>query len=221
LKRIRSVASAYSEYSLKFELWAWLGTTFFSRRPKSHNGILHLGSGDGMVDGYCNADFFRFNVLRRLFLKKPHKELNWELDARRPLYCEDNFFEGIFSEHTLEHLSLSDVRRLLLELFRVLKAGGRIRLSVPDLKKYVDFYEGRSVASEFQQWEIPGEALWSLNHDFGHQCCFDGEFLGALLLEAGFSEVRSCDFKEGLDSRLLLELEERRWESLYIEAKKP
>ena len=52
----------------------------------------------------------------------------------------NNSVDFIFTSHFLEHLYLSNAKNLLSECFRVLKIGGVIRISVPDLEYAVSFW---------------------------------------------------------------------------------
>jgi SAM-dependent methyltransferase len=55
-------------------------------------------------------------------------------DLTKPLPFPDNTFSVIYGAHVLEHLYLTDARRLLHECRRILRPGGLIRLVVPDLR---------------------------------------------------------------------------------------
>ena len=62
------------------------------------------------------------------------------LDLRYPLNCPDSVWDGVFTEHTIEHLYPNQVYHLLMELYRTMKDGTVIRITVSDLKKYIEFY---------------------------------------------------------------------------------
>ena len=55
-------------------------------------------------------------------------------DAIRYLPFEDNEVDVIYTSHMLEHLSPKGAIKFLLEAKRTLRAGGVLRISVPDLK---------------------------------------------------------------------------------------
>jgi predicted SAM-dependent methyltransferase len=215
--RLEFIAGARRHSALSRELASLFGRTLLSRRPPLKNGYLHLGSGTLYKDGYCNADFFPFNGLRRL-LRRPAKPVDWALDIRYPLKCDDAFFRGAFCEHTLEHINVWDGIQLLGELHRVLAPGAVLRVSVPSLEKYIEYYVGAAPHPNFNLWQVKGEAFWSLTHNWGHQTVFDFELLGKLLEQAGFGDVTRCEFGEGRDEALLLDHPSRRWETLYVEA---
>src|SRR6185369_15151970 len=65
------------------------------------------------------------------------------------------------------------------------------------------------------------EALDWIYHHPTHRTLVDFETLALHLHEAGFTNVQRCDFLEGRDPALLNDQEDRRKESLYVEAVKP
>lgn len=74
---------------------------------------LNLGGGDVDIPGYENVD------------RKFGKEVF-------PLAYPDNSADEIYASHVLEHFPMADVPKVLAEWVRVLKPGGRLRVSVPD-----------------------------------------------------------------------------------------
>ncbi|MFH1360099.1 MAG: methyltransferase domain-containing protein [Candidatus Omnitrophota bacterium] len=183
------------------------------------NGInlLNLGCGQEIFEGWVNADFFKGFIPWRKYTWKP----DWMLDLRYPLRCDDNLFDGVFCEHTIEHLYPQEVSQLLRETLRVMKPGAWLRISVPDLEKYVNFYAGEGTLENFtSRWATGCEAIRSLTQNWLHYSVWDYTLLERFLREAGFSQIRKVGFMEGSDAHLLRDSEERRWESLYMEAQK-
>jgi len=143
------------------------------------------------------------------------------LDLRFPLNCDDNVWDGVFSEHTLEHLYPDQVLQLLKELYRTIKPGAWLRISVPDLKKYVKYYCGEGVHELFNRWQTGCEAIRTLTQDYGHLSVWDSTLLAKFLKEAGFVNIQEVSFMQGTDKLLLMDQQDRAWESLYMEAQKP
>jgi SAM-dependent methyltransferase len=56
-----------------------------------------------------------------------------ECDLRGTFPFPDDYFDGVYHSHVLEHFTLSDGRRFIGECRRVLKPGGVLRVAVPDL----------------------------------------------------------------------------------------
>jgi SAM-dependent methyltransferase len=174
------------------------------------NPFLHLGCGVNLLEGFDNVDFYTMRFWRVQHIGH---------DLRYPLPYADKVFDGAFSEHTLEHLHVVDGLKMLCEVKRVLKPGSVFRVSVPDVRKYVDFYEGKTSDPEFMKFQNGCEAIWSLTQNWGHLSCWDVPMLTQQLKAAGFSDVIACDFRSGSNSALLRDSEGRRWESLYLEAR--
>jgi predicted SAM-dependent methyltransferase len=130
-------------------------------------------------------------------------------------------WDGIFSEHTFEHLYPLEVFNLVKELKRTMKPGAWIRITVPDLKKYVNYYCGKQMHEEFLRWASGCEAIRSLTQSYGHKSVWDSELLKYVLKELGFINIKEVSFMQGTDKFLLIERKERQWETLYMEAQKP
>jgi len=84
---------------------------------------LNFGCGHRFADGWVNIDFHsehpevrRVNLLQR-----------WPFS--------DEYFDAVYSSHTLEHFTLATAERLLKECSRVMKPGAVIRTVVPDLEQ--------------------------------------------------------------------------------------
>ena len=217
----------YSLYSTKhqtnliglmfFELKSFLGRLLLGMTPPLVNPkikLLHLGCGNLIFAEWVNADFFVFR-----FWRKP-KSL-WMLDLRYPLKCEDNYWDGIFTQHVLEHLYPNSAFNLLEELLRTLKSKHWVRICVPDLSKYVAYYIGEPSHKKFYRWTTGAEAIWALTQNWGHRSVWDSQLLTLALRQVGFVNVREVGFGQGTDERLIKDSEERKCESLYVEAQKP
>ncbi|MEB3309087.1 MAG: hypothetical protein VKJ02_02540 [Snowella sp.] len=208
---------------LIFEIKSWIGRHFFQKRKlqitTNHTYFLNLGCGSNTQTGnWVNADFFSG------FLPKRASDIpdpDWMLDLRYPLNCPANSWDGVFTEHTLEHFYPDEVLAILNELYRTMKSQAWLRITVPDLQKYIDYHEGCAVDPEFLQWKTGCEAIHFLTQSFFHLSVWNEELLTQFLKMAGFIHIKKVDFHQGTDHRLFIERKERWWESLYIEAQKP
>jgi predicted SAM-dependent methyltransferase len=219
------IVHKYSELKLiellKFELRSFYGRKILRPKPKfkNHNlNLLHLGCGSTVFEDWINADFFT-NLLS--FWKRSANQRDWMLDLRYPMNCHDNVWDGVFSEHTLEHLYPNQAFQLLKEVHRTMKPGAWLRVTVPDLNKYVRYYCGESVNEKFNTWQTGCEAVRSLTQDHIHLSVWDSELLGVFLKEVGFFKIKEVSFMEGTDPLLLKDKQQRAWETLYMEAQKP
>jgi predicted SAM-dependent methyltransferase len=202
--------------SIRFEFSSLVGRKLFSRCPPIVSGgpqLLNLGCGANRYDEFVNADFFTFKS--GFFLKH-----FWMLDLRYKLKVSDNYWDGVYSEHTLEHLYPKQVESLLLELHRTLKPGAWLRIIVPDLAKYVNYYNGEESHPLFHRWHYRAQAMRNISQNHFHYSLWDAPLLTLFLKNAGFAIVLKKSFGQGSDSRLLKDSANREWESLYIEARK-
>lgn len=93
-------------------------------------------------------------------------------DIRQPLPYADFTVDNIRAEHVLEHVTAPDGLRFLMECYRVLKHGGKLRICVPNLSK--PYYNG-----------IPDRLRDGiLNH--GHLSAYNHPLLFQFLIAAGF-----------------------------------
>lgn len=207
---------------LVFELKSLLGRTFLNKKPKlnKEKNYLNLGCGNKTSPQFINADFF--NNFK--FWRKNIIALEWQLDLRHPLNCANKVFDGIYSEHVLEHLYPSEVERLLSELFRVMKDGAVLRIVVPDIEKYVKFYiqDFNSIDSfEFnKRYKTGCSAIRNMTQNYFHFSVWDFNELKEYLSAVGFSNIQRMSHGNSQDKKLQIDSEERKWESLYVEAVK-
>jgi predicted SAM-dependent methyltransferase len=200
---------------LYFEFKSLYGRLLLNSKLKLKSGernLLNLGCGKTQFKNWVNADFF---------VVKNNNKPDWMLDLRFPLNCDDNVWDGVFTEHTIEHLYPDQALQLLQELYRTMKPGAWLRVTVPDLRKYVSYYCGQEVNEKFNQWETGCEAIRTLTQDYIHLSVWDSELLGNCLKSSGFVNIKEVSFNEGTDILLLKDKEERAWETLYMEAQKP
>jgi predicted SAM-dependent methyltransferase len=198
-----------------FELRSAIGRVFQREPPEVGTPrLLNLGCGDTYLDGWVNADFF--SLLH--FWRRPRS--HWSLDLRYPFRCPPDHWDGILTEHVIEHFHPHEAAHVIREMFRTLRPGGLVRVIVPSLPKWIAAYQGASSAVEFARFR-GAEVIWSLAQDHGHRSVWDLPLLSGLLEEAGFVDVREVRYLQGTDPRLLRDTEDRDWNSLYVEARKP
>lgn len=189
---------------LSFEIKSFLGRTFLNQKPKIRYGelnLLNLGCGNNKFENFVNADFFSLG-LRSMILGLESRP-DWMLDLRFPFNCDDNVWDGVFMEHTLEHLYPDIAEKLLTELYRTMKPGSWVRITVPDLAKYISYYLGREVNHNFQRLGSGCEAVRSLTQNYFHLSVWDSELLRICLRESGFVNVQEVSFMQGNNLLLL------------------
>jgi predicted SAM-dependent methyltransferase len=194
-------------YLLKFELAGLIGRTFFSRPPYPKSKLLHLGCGDNYLDEFVNADFY---YLRWVPFRKQPGKYDWLADFRYKLNCPDNYWEGVFSEHTVEHLHYSDCLQLFKELYRTMKPNAWLRICVPGLEEVLNINSKQTMAI----------AIYNLTQNYGHVSVWDSVLMTEVLKEAGFTKIYKVSYRKGSDPRLLQDSAGRSQGSLYMEARK-
>lgn len=210
---------------------------------------LNFGCGRTPTKGWLNFDNspalklsqspFRYWMSKslRLLNKEQVENIEWNkkneihfADATKALPFNDTTVDYIYTSHMIEHLLRSDVESFLKECLRVLKVGGIIRISVPDLQLAVDTYVQNKDADAFME-NILVEAppISSMKQKFRllvvgyrhHQWMYDGDSLVKLLSKTGFQNVEVC--KPGFTNMSDpdgLDLHERSEQSVYLEAVK-
>lgn len=170
------------------------------------------------------------NVINLDYIWRPEVDICWDVTQGLPLRSQT--IKGIFTEHCLEHLPFEAVDYVLSECWRVLRPGGNIRIVVPDgelyLTRYTRIIEGETGIklpySEEDSYEGLYSPIMSVNRIFrahGHLFIYDFDTLQQLLAKNGFINIEKTTFRSGRNPKLLLDMEFRAVESLYLEAAKP
>jgi predicted SAM-dependent methyltransferase len=143
-------------------------------------------------------------------------------DIRFRFPFENEVYNGIITEHTIEHLTPLDAINLFKEFYRIIRPSGVVRIIVPDLEKYIKFYLQDSIkeeiTNEFETFDNGCEAIWNLTQNWEHVSCWDYKMLEKCLIDVGFKSCKRVKFGEGINEDLLNDSPHRRWESLYVEA---
>jgi len=146
-----------------------------------------------------------------------HHELTYELPF------SENTVPNIFSSHFFEHLFKEQTEKLLLECFRVLLPGGRIRICVPSLEDAVGGIE-RAIESykngdiEAVQTYLTSEIVGFNSVYSNHRYMYNAEALTGLLEKVGFTSVEEFSNQKG--KIIDVELLDTR-DGLFIEGVKP
>src|SRR5207253_2816723 len=120
----------------------------------------------------------------------------------RPWLCQSNTWEGIFTEHVVEYFTYPEAIFVLKECLRTLIPGAWIRISLPDLKRFVEIYQGKGPAEEAAKYPHPVIAVFYLTQMHHHISTWDADLTIKILTEIGFADIREVRFREGADPRL-------------------
>lgn len=155
-----------------------------------------------------------------------------ELDIAEPLPLTADCVEWVYAEHLIEHVPPRVAVAWLTEVRRVLMPGGVLRLTTPDLRRYVEGYldGGRFFAKHRRVLRtagvgppMPDRPAFMFNQLFylyGHRWIYDFEELCYVLTQAGFdpAAVRLCEFRQGARADVAdLDRALRRDETMYVE----
>ncbi|MFK0191383.1 methyltransferase domain-containing protein [Kitasatospora sp. NPDC090308] len=159
------------------------------------------------------------------------------LDIGAPLPFADHSVDWVYAEHLIEHVPLDTAVRWLAEVRRVLRPGGLLRLTTPDLARYVEGYlddreqffrrHRRRLRTMRVGPPMPERRAFMLNqifYHFGHRWIYDEAELRYVLDRAGygaFTVVRQ-EFQTGARPDVAaLDTAFRKDESIYLEAVAP
>jgi predicted SAM-dependent methyltransferase len=184
----RRVTSSY--------LQEWLKTA----EPK----IVNLGGGSNCLDGCLTVDV------------DPRADAY--VDMAIPLPFPDSSVDAVFAEEVLEHIDEESGLNLLRECFRMLKHGGVIRLSTPDL----DHLFNRAIHGGIDGTRELNEVFFC----HGHKYLYTRETLLAACSQAGFASVRLSSYGDPASVLGHLDSHADRFNhspdvSMYVEAEKP
>jgi predicted SAM-dependent methyltransferase len=199
---------------------------------------LHYGSGTNLHPECLNTDVMQLSSPAGG--RTEPGRLSWigmrfyylQHDATKSLPVAPESFEWVYSEHFIEHIPQQMAVEWLKEVRRLLKPGGYLRLSTPDLRIYAKGYlekKGTFFKEHAKRLDsmgvknVPMRPAWMVNQIFrnwGHQWIYDVEEIRFIATLAEFSgdAVKECYFRSGKDSGVSsLDLENRSDESLYVE----
>lgn len=149
--------------------------------PQNSDGkvLVHIGCGAKKSPEFINVDARPFG----------HVHIVTDNIASLPDFG-DGTVDLVYMCHILEHVKRNDLQNVLLEMKRVLKHGGVLRLSVPDFDRLMDVYN----ASNKNIGAISHQLMGGQDHEYNvHYSVFNHKRLEQLLKEAGFTKVRTWD----------------------------
>ena len=171
----------------------------------------HIGCGYTVGKNWINYDssliaFFDripiLNLISKLNKEKFPKEIKYG-NIVKTKFCDDNLADNIYCSHVLEHVTLYDGKKMLKNIYDMLKPNGVLRIIVPSLEARIDRYNKHKDANLFM------ESLGCVNKNennsflkkirflFGgarHKWMYDKNSLLTELKLSGFQNIRVCEF---------------------------
>jgi predicted SAM-dependent methyltransferase len=156
---------------------------------------INLGSGFNPLNGFDNCD-----------INESCPNLSFVCDLTE-IPKEDGYYDEAWSIHTIEHFSIPNAKKALLEWYRILKPGGMLHVDTPNLERNVGLYLHGDWMRDFntllpiEQEALmlngqPNKTLWVNFKMFSTPTQFDTHFwnadeelLQALCIEAGFART--------------------------------
>lgn len=153
-----------------------------------------------------------------------------------------NTVEAVYTSHTLEHIYIDKLPKLLKDIYRVMAPNAPIRIVVPDvdivLNNYVDGDYGRVMdrKNPKKPGHYPDDPLYHLMCWFfsyfydkdsgkrsigGHCCVFNFDTMKDWLSRTGFVKIRERNFDQCLQVFKGCDIARYKKCSLYVEARKP
>ena len=128
---------------------------------------LNLGSGTQPLPGYLNLD----------------------IDDNNPVYplsYENNSVDEIRASHILEHFSICDSIDVICEWHRVLKAGGELKIAVPDFALIAEaFLNGLNPNLRYEEYLMGGQTD---EYDY-HKSLWTEDKLRSILTCLGYTDI--------------------------------
>jgi SAM-dependent methyltransferase len=149
---------------------------------------LHFGCGSRKIDGWLNVDLVGSD---------------FDLDLTAPLPWAGASFEAALSQHVIEHLELrTQLLPLLRELRRVLRPGGELWLSCPDIEKICESYQRHRMVDLIRDREERSRLYW------GRPWTLDGE---VQIPGVPSSQMTNLLFHQGYEHRNLFDFTLLEW----------
>jgi predicted SAM-dependent methyltransferase len=186
--------------------------------PDMRDGLvkINLGCGLRVTSGWLNIDgslnaliaswpnwvhkiVYRYSGSHKYYslseyceILKKNTFLYHDLSLSIPLYERSVNF--IYSSHFFEHLFKDDAAALLKSCAKVLKPGGIIRISIPDLAYVISLYSLDRKSEMLEDYFfVEGKGSYLARHKY----MYDYELIKDALEKAGFSNVTRCNYQQG------------------------
>ncbi len=154
---------------------------------------LNVGCGDDVLHGWDNCD------------KYPVNDSVIDTDILTLRGVKTNHYDEVRMHMVLEHVHVDLISTALHQASRVLKVGGVVTVTVPDMDYFFDLYRThakgkldttagvmafKEVCYQILDPELDSELTT-------HQCLFNFDFLRLMFLQEGFVDIQRIDSQPG------------------------
>ena len=143
---------------------------------------LNLGCGDRPIPGFINID------------AKNMEGLDIISDIRTLPMFESDSIDLIYASHVIAYFDPREVSLVIDEWKRVIKSGGILRISTPNLESLIKIYKitgdiNKIIGPLYGRMMLGKESIY-------HKQVFDRTSLVRLLTNCGFSSIAEWDWRE-------------------------
>ena len=135
--------------------------------------IVNLGGGANIFDRWLTADI------------DPRADVY--VNITRPLPFGDATIDAVYLEEVVEHVPVPAGREMLAECLRILKPGGVLRVTTPDLDAFTASFDGTQAATD---------AINNIFYEHEHRHIYSRGELRAALEAAGFASIVPSAFRD-------------------------
>jgi SAM-dependent methyltransferase len=140
---IRSAGFKLSRSNERHDIYgeAKLYRKLYSDSALRNRRFYNLGSGDWRHPFWTNVDYSSeyYGYANDLI------DIHWDIASGASLNAPDGQAELCYCSHTVEHLLNEHVDHLFREAFRILKPGGVLRVTCPNMEQYYQAWKRRDV----------------------------------------------------------------------------
>ena len=166
---------------------------------------LNLGCGSKKLPGFTNIDI------------RPEVKPDIVDDITKLAKIEDGSVDLIYTCHVIEHIAFNDLREVLMRWYDILKPGGTLRISVPDMD---------AVFAHYFYWKdlkLLRGFLWGgqdYENNF-HLSGWDFETMQEMLEDCFFDNVKRWYWEDTEPHNYIDDYSQAYWPNKQIDYRKP
>lgn len=193
LSKIEHIKKSYFVFrKLRFIIKSFFLNKKVINRYFKENKIrkLHVACGERKIKGWLNSDIYNGDIY---------------LNATKNFSFKPNSFDYIYSHQFIEHIPLKTGINFLMQIKKVLKKGGKVRIVTPDMKRLIMLYQNpdKKLIKWYCKNSLFVHPLEFINEELRqnreHIYIYDFDFLKMILEKIGFRNVKEFSYGKSLD----------------------